>query len=114
MFVQECKDNGTFYCFITKEPFDDTIDGHWTIHHLRGRTGDYYLDKEFWILTRQGNHGKVFHGRMTYDQLRVQPWWPDFLVRLKAKDEASYNKVMRMADKSKPLHPKLWDDDEIL
>jgi hypothetical protein len=112
MFIQENKDNGTYYCFVTKEPFDNTIEGHATIHHLRGRTGDYYLDKTYWVLARQDNHLNVWHGRMTYEQMSVQPWWPDFLVRLKEKDEESYDKLMRMADKVRPLNPKLWDDEE--
>lgn len=111
MFKQELKDKGEYYCFITKKPFEDNISGFATVHHLRGRTGDYYLDKEYWILARNQDHLDVFHGYKTYEELRKEVWWADFLSRLKMKDSKSYDKILRSLDKITPLNPKLFDED---
>lgn len=103
MFIQEMKDTGQYFCFISGLPFDDTRDGFNTIHHLRGRTNDYLVDKEFWILARNDKHLDVFHNSKTIDELKKEPWWDGFLARLKSKDEQSYLKIMRRIEKSGEL-----------
>ena len=103
MFIQENKDNGTYFCFITGEEFDNTLAGFCTIHHLRGRTGDYYLDKAFWIIAKNQAHLDVFHNERGIDELQQEPWWDDFLGRLKLKDIQSYHKIQKRIEKSKNL-----------
>jgi hypothetical protein len=102
MFKDECKEQETYFCFISGEDFDDTIDGFCTVHHLRGRTGDYYLDKEFWILAKNKHHLDVFH-RCTIDELKEKEYWVDFLTRLKIKDLHSYYKLLKRIEKSEEL-----------
>ena len=102
MFKEENKIDGTYYCYLSGEEFDDSIDGFCTVHHLRGRTGNYYLDKEFWILARNKYHLDVFH-RMTIDELKKYEWWKPFLERLRAKDLHSYYKLLKRIEKSEEL-----------
>jgi len=102
MFKEENKIAKTYYCYLSGEEFDDSIDGFCTVHHLRGRTGNYYLDKEFWILARNKYHLDVFH-RMTIDELKKYEWWEAFLERLRAKDLHSYYKLLKRIEKSEEL-----------
>jgi hypothetical protein len=102
LFKQEMRDKGEYHCFISGEDFDDTIDGFVTVHHLRSRTGNYYLDKDYWILTRNKYHLDVFH-RSTIEELQKFPFWEDFLVRLKSKDLHSYHKLLKRIEKSEEI-----------
>jgi hypothetical protein len=102
LFKQEHKDNGTYFCFISGEEFDNTIDGFCTVHHLRGRTGDYYIDKEFWILAKNKHHLDVFH-RCAIEELKEKEYWEDFLNRLRIKDYHSYCKLLKRIEKSEDL-----------
>lgn len=103
MFKQELRDKGEYFCFVTGEQFDNTLAGFPTVHHLRGRTGDYYLDKEFWVLAKNQAHLDAFHNEKTIDYLTQQPWWDAFLARLRDKDELSYQKIMRRIEKADEL-----------
>jgi hypothetical protein len=102
LFKEECKEQGIYKCFISGEDFDDTIDGFVTVHHLHGRTGDYYTDKQYWILARNKYHLDVFH-KSTIEELQKFPFWEDFLVRLKIKDLHSYHKLLKRIEKSEDL-----------
>ena len=43
MFWKECVENGNDFCFFCGQKMTKRED----THHLKGRIGDYYLDKEF-------------------------------------------------------------------
>jgi len=69
------------------------------IHHLRGRTGDYYNDKQYFVNAHNECHVYKYH-MMSIDQLLKEPWYDDFLQRLKSKDIKSYQKELRKQDKN--------------
>lgn len=95
---QELRDanNGRVYDFFTGEE----IKGFVTWHHLLGRTGDYYLDKNLLVpCENDENDGHLFWHRATLEQLEAKAWYKDFLVRLKSKSIEAYNKEMRKREK---------------
>ena len=46
LFWDESLENKTDFCFFCGVHMDKRDN----IHHLRGRTGDYYLDKEYYLI----------------------------------------------------------------
>jgi len=103
LFKQEKKDKGEYYCYICLGEFvQGSIGLSPTIHHTKGRTGDYYLDKAFWMLAHNECHLGVFH-RWTVDELKQLPYWDDFLARLKIDYPDAYIKIMKQINKSGEL-----------
>jgi hypothetical protein len=103
-FWDESVANKTDFCFfcgvhMTKRD---------NVHHLRGRQ-EYYLDKEFWVNAHNDCHVNKYHN-MDIEQLKKEPWYSEFLQRLKAKDPQSYEKELRKHEKIQPLNPKLFDE----
>lgn len=95
---QELRDanNGKVYDFFTGKE----IKGQVTFHHLLGRTGDYYLDKDLLVpCENDENDGHLFWHRATLEQLESKTWYKDFLVRLKSQSIEAYNKEMRKREK---------------
>jgi hypothetical protein len=86
----EAKANGTFDCFFC----DKEIKGKADHHHLRGRDGNKYTDEELIVLAHNRCHVFEWH-MMGINQLAELPWYESFKVRLKLKDEESYNKLIR-------------------
>lgn len=84
---------GKIYCFFTGQE----ISGRVTYHHLRGRTGDYYIDKQ-WLVPCINEYHIMFH-QEPIEKLEKQPWWDGFLTRLREKDPESYRKVMNKKQK---------------
>lgn len=103
MFKQEMKEKGEYFCFVTGQDFDNTLAGAVNTHHLRGRVGDYYLDKQYWILVRNQVHLDVFHGHRDIMEISKEPWWDDFLTRLRSKDELAYRKIMKQLERANEL-----------
>jgi len=106
--TQEIKDanNNKIYCFFSGLE----ITGTPIYHHLQGRTGKFYLDKDNLVPCLNEYHNQ-FHFT-SVDSLKQDWWYADFLVRLKAKSTELYNKEMRKQEKTlKPLNYKLFDDE---
>lgn len=95
MFWDESVANGTDFCFFCgiKMLKRDNI------HHLQGRTGDYYLDKEWFVNAHNDCHVFKYH-YMPMVQLMQQPWYSSFLARLKSKSEILYYKELKRQAKA--------------
>jgi hypothetical protein len=93
-FWDESVENKTDFCFFCGVHMDRRDN----IHHLRGRTGEYYLDKEYWVNAHNDCHVYKYH-MMNTEQLELSPWYPEFMERLKSKDYASYCKELKKQDK---------------
>ncbi len=99
MFIAEWLAEGK-KCFMSDMDFKrGTIDGFATIHHTRGRTGDYYLDKKYWVLARNDKHLE-FTMRPVRTLLDTFWYKPIFLPRLKELDELAYNKELTRIKKA--------------
>jgi hypothetical protein len=79
--------NGKIFDFFT----GDEIKGKVTWHHLLGRTGDYYTDKDLLVPAENNeNDGHLFWHRATLEQLKAKSWYQGFLIRLKTKSLQAY------------------------
>lgn len=92
--------DGNIYCFFSGEEIIGAIS--W--HHLRGR-GVNLKDRRYLVPTINDNH--LDYHFMSYDKFKKKVWYEDWLTRLKEKDEESYKKELRRADKATPLNPML-------
>ncbi len=108
MFWEESVTNKTNYCFFCGELMKKRD----SIHHTRGRTGDYYLDKDWWVNAHNSCH-LMFHSQMV-EKLEEQSWYTGFLERLLKLDQSLYDKQTGKKEKSNKLNPKLWEDTEDL
>ena len=104
---QEAVANKTNFCIFCGCYSDKMLANH----HLKGRTGDFYLDKQYFAWACNDCHNKWHYS--TVEQLRKEEWWSAFLHRLKAIDVSLYERAIDKSRKSEPLNPKLWDDEEI-
>jgi hypothetical protein len=103
------QNNGKIFDFFTGLE----IKGKVTWHHLLGRTGDDYLDKDLLVPAENNeNDGHLFWHRATLEQLKAKLWYQGFLTRLKEKSLQAYEKEMRRYDKVQKLNPNLFGDDE--
>ena len=103
LYKQEKKDKGEYCCYICHGEFEQSsIDLFPTIHHTKGRSGDYYLDKQFWMLAHNKCHLGVFHG-WSVDELKQLPYWKEFLARLQNDYPDAYAKIMKQINKSGEL-----------
>ncbi len=101
------QNNGKIFDFFTGLE----IKGFVTWHHLLGRTGDFYLDKDLLVPAENNeDDGHLFWHRATLEQLKEKNWYGEFLTRLKNKSHAAYNKEMRKHDKK--LNPTLFDEED--
>ena len=105
------QNNGVIYDFFTGLE----IKGKITFHHIAGRSGDFYLDKDFLVPAENDeNDGHLFWHHATIEQLKAKPWYEGFLIRLKSKSTDAYNKEIRRQDKAQPLNPKLFENNDDL
>lgn len=106
-YSQHCKEleqelrsenQGKIYDFFTGLEIKRQV----TFHHLLGRTGDFYTDKELLVPAENDeNDGHLFYHRATVEQLFATKWYKDgFLPRLKIKSLTAYNKEIRKQEKS--------------
>ncbi len=104
------ENNGKIYDFFTGRE----IKGKVTWHHLLGRTGKYYTDKDLLVPAENDeNDGHLFWHGAKLEQLQAKEWYNDFLKRLKVKSLEAYNKEIRKAEKSHKLNPRLnFDNDD--
>lgn len=90
----KAQNNGKIYCFFSGLE----ITGFPTYHHLRGRTGDYYIDKE-WLVPAINQYHLDYHF-MPMEKLMQQFWYKDFLTRLKKKNTQLYYKELKRQEKA--------------
>jgi hypothetical protein len=105
LFWAECLENKTNYCLFCGEwmPTRDNI------HHMKGRTGDYYLDKLWWANAHNECHIKYHYS--SFDILFKEWWYNAFLTRLLDKSAELYYKELKKQDKSQKLNPELFDEE---
>lgn len=112
-YTQHCKElteeiknenNGKIFCFFSGLE----ITGTPTYHHLKGRTGEFYTDKE-WLVPAINKYHLSYHFTPV-EELMKEPWYAEFLIRLKNKSTDAYNKEIRRHEKIQPLNPKLFDE----
>lgn len=89
------KTNKCFFC-------DEVMAHRENLHHLKGRNGSLYIDREWLVLAHQFCHVDQYH-RMTSEQLQNLSWYSGFLQRLRAKSEELYSKEVGKGDKTQPL-----------
>ena len=106
-FFDDAVNNGTNHCFFCGEK----VNSFQGLHHLKGRTNDYLNDKEWWVIAHNDCHVFKYH-MLDYVHRKAQPWWEDFLGRLKSKSEELWREEKRKEEKSQKLHPTIFDDDD--
>lgn len=106
-FFDEAVNNKTNYCIFC----DELVVVYEGLHHLRGRIGDYLLDKEWWAIVHNECHVDNYH-QASYEQRVKQVWWDGFLARLKAKSEELYNKEIKKGEKVHKLNPTFDFNDD--
>jgi hypothetical protein len=110
-----------YYSVVAKEFFEESdkicffcgkkVTFYEGLHHWKGRTNDYLLDKRWWSTVHNSCH--LFFHRSTAQQMSEQPWYPRYLERLRALDEGLYNKQIGKSEKSNKLNPSLWDEEDL-
>jgi hypothetical protein len=86
------KTNDCFFCGLKVNTFQG-------LHHWRGRTNQYLLDKQWWSIVHNSCHTDKWH-RMTLEQIQKEGWYPEFLIRLKEKDPIAYEKQIGKSSKN--------------
>lgn len=105
------ENGGKIYDFFTGRE----IKGFVTWHHLLGRSGDYYTDKDLLVPAENDeNDGHLFFHNATLEQLKAKEWYQGFLIRLKNKSLEAYKKEIRKQDKVAKLNPMLDFDKDLL
>jgi hypothetical protein len=111
-----------YYSVVAKEFFEDSdkkcffcgdkVDTFQGLHHFKGRTNDYLLDKRWWCVTHNSCH--LDYHNISVDKTSKEKWYEGFLIRLKNMDEGLYNKQIGKSEKSSKYNPSLWDEEEDL
>jgi hypothetical protein len=94
LFWDESIASKTDFCFFCGKHMEKRDN----IHHLKGSTNDYLLDKIWWVNAHNDCH--LFYHRATVEQMQKESWYNDFLERLKLKDIVSYNKQIGKSSKN--------------
>lgn len=115
MLTREIREanNGKVYCFFSGE---EILEKRPHFHHLKGRTGDYYTDKEWLVPAKDEYHVEGYHSK-SIDWLMEQRWYTEvFLPSLRVKSQELYDKEIKKRGKSQPvrkLNPTLFDEEEL-
>ena len=88
------QNEGKVYCFFTGKE----ITGQVSFHHLRGRTGDYYLDKKYLVPSINEYHLQFHFESVGF--LLKQAWYSDFMERLKIRDDLSWKRQKNKENKN--------------
>ena len=103
-YTQHCKEleqeireqnDGRIFCFFSGLE----ITGRISWHHLKKRTGDFYIDKQWLVPSINWYHTEGYHFAK-YEWLMEQPWYEGFLQRLKEKDEGLWMAELKKKEKS--------------
>jgi len=102
-YAQACKslekeiralNNGKIYCFFSGREITERIS--W--HHTNKRIGQFYLDKQ-WLVPSINDYHIMYHFTPV-DKLCKEPWYKDFLRRLRNLSGELYDKELKKFDKS--------------
>ena len=91
---RDAKANNQFKCFFCDSQIEDKADHH----HLKGRDGSLYTDKEFIVLAHRSCHS-AYHDRPV-EWLLQQDWYHGFLQRLLEKSKVLYRKEIIKQEKA--------------
>ena len=87
--------NGNYNCFFCGKPMEDEKG----FHHCKGRDGSYLTDRKYLKPAHNQCHVWDYHQARVKD-LILQPWYGEFLNRLKELDIDLYRKEIKKQDKS--------------
>lgn len=102
-YTQHCKElekemrdvnNGEIYCYFS----DKEITGFVTWHHLLGRTGDFYVDKE-WLVPVINEYHMCYHFS-PIEWLMQQDWYKKLLEKFRLRDAHLYYKELKRQEKA--------------
>jgi hypothetical protein len=107
-FFDEAVINGTNICVFCGQKVTK-LEG---LHHLKGRTNDYLLDKEWWRTVHNKCHVDDYH-QADHEHRSKQPWYNEFLLRIKDASEELWRKELRKGEKAVRINPEreLFNDD---
>ena len=91
----EMKAEGTYNCFFCGKPMEDEKG----FHHCKGRDGSYLTDRKYLKPAHNQCHVWDYHQARVKD-LILQPWYGEFLNRLKELDIDLYRKEINKQNKS--------------
>jgi len=92
------ENDGKIYDFFTGLE----IKGQVTWHHLLGRSGSYYTDKQYLVPAENDeNEGHLFYHGATIEELAEKPWYKGFLMRLKSVCPQAFYKELKKQDKGR-------------
>ena len=94
LFWNDAVNDGTNYCFFCGEKMNNRDN----VHHWRGRTNDYLLDKRWWVNCHNQCH--LDHHHKSIGWLMKQKYYAEFLARLKKFDIESYDKEKKRQEKA--------------
>jgi len=106
-FFDDAVKNKTNRCFFC----DNWVTTFQGLHHIEGRDNNHLLDWDKVAIAHNKCHTDDYH-YAKYEDLSAQPWYNDFMSRLKEKSEKAYQKELRKRDKSLKLNPEIFDEDE--
>jgi hypothetical protein len=106
-FFDNAVKEGTNLCFFCGKKVTK-FEG---LHHLKGRTNDYLLDRLWWVTVHNFCHTACYH-QMDYEHRSQQPWWAEFLQRLRLKSEELYQKEINKEIKSQKFNPQFRFDEK--
>ena len=78
---------GKNYCFFCGKKMEKRED----FHHIRGRVRDNYLNREYIVPAHNDCHVWKYH-QASIEQLMREPWYEEFMNRLREIDSQSYYK----------------------
>jgi hypothetical protein len=109
-FFNEAVINGTNICVFCGEKVTK-FEG---LHHWKGRTNDYLLDKRWWSTVHNFCHVDCYH-QSDYEHLSKQVWFQSFLNRLKIFDPTLelYNMIRKKGEKSQNINRTIDFDEEL-
>lgn len=102
------KNGGKLFCFFSGLE----IVGRATYHHLRGRTGDFYTDKE-WLVPCLNDYHLMYHFKPV-EFLLTQDWYNNvFIPNIRAKAEDLYQKELnKVAKAEQDRQRELFDNED--
>jgi hypothetical protein len=104
-FFNDAVNNGTNICIFC----GDKVTTFQGLHHWKGRTNDYLLDKQWWSVVHNECHLDFHHTPVAKQEKQL--FYLAFLDRLRKLSEELYNKQIGKNAKSAKLNPPtLWDD----
>jgi hypothetical protein len=91
---------GTYNCFFSGLPMGN----HFEFHHLKGRDGQLYIDPKYLVPALRKYHDDYHH--LNIELLLKEPWYLEFLSKLKAIDPKLYETELK-----KQYKAGLFDDE---